>query len=165
MSNSPHSPLPKHALSYSKVVKKFSPNSYSSEDTMDRIIAKKTDEPEDDDTDSTESAVIKERLLKQRQLNKQKKEIVIDDSSVESLTSRILKIHLRALSTQSDMYFLHKISIYVHTRSIMRYYFIDRIHASCSQIHPGCISASVSTHSVISILQNHVSLIQHKLVF
>eukprot|EP00956_Cyclotella_meneghiniana_P037793 scaffold144621_cov66-Cyclotella_meneghiniana.AAC.1 len=53
---------------------------------MDRIIAKKTDEPEDDDTDSTESAVIKERLIKQRQLNKQKKEIVIDDSSVESLT-------------------------------------------------------------------------------
>eukprot|EP00956_Cyclotella_meneghiniana_P043603 scaffold278550_cov146-Cyclotella_meneghiniana.AAC.1 len=53
---------------------------------MDRIIAKKTDEPEDYDTDSTESAVIKERLLKQRQLNKQKKEIVIDDSSVESPT-------------------------------------------------------------------------------
>eukprot|EP00956_Cyclotella_meneghiniana_P019092 scaffold32434_cov39-Cyclotella_meneghiniana.AAC.1 len=89
MSNSPHSPLPKHALSYSKVVKKFSPNSYSSEDTMDRIIAKKTDEPEDDDTDSTESAVIKERLIKQRQLNKQKKEIVIDDSSVESLTPSV----------------------------------------------------------------------------
>eukprot|EP00956_Cyclotella_meneghiniana_P037794 scaffold144622_cov119-Cyclotella_meneghiniana.AAC.1 len=56
---------------------------------MDRIIAKKTDEPEDDDTDSTESAVIKERLIKQRQLNKQKEEIVIDDSSVESLTPSV----------------------------------------------------------------------------
>eukprot|EP00956_Cyclotella_meneghiniana_P006837 scaffold9202_cov42-Cyclotella_meneghiniana.AAC.3 len=56
MSYSPTPPLPKHALSYSKVVQKFSPNSYSSEDTMDRIIAKKTDEPEDDNntTESTD---------------------------------------------------------------------------------------------------------------
>ena len=37
-------------------------------------------------------------------------------------SSRILKIHPCALSDTSDMYFLHKISIYVHTRSITRYY-------------------------------------------
>eukprot|EP00956_Cyclotella_meneghiniana_P007924 scaffold10518_cov43-Cyclotella_meneghiniana.AAC.6 len=53
---------------------------------MDRIIAKKTEESEDDDTDSTESAVIKERIIKQRQLIQQSKEVVIDDSSAESLT-------------------------------------------------------------------------------
>ena len=89
MSESPNSPLQKHALSYSKVFKKFSPNSYSSEDTMDRIIAKKTEESEDDDTDSTESAVIKERIIKQRQLIQQSKEVVIDDSSAESFTPSV----------------------------------------------------------------------------
>jgi len=29
-----------------------------------------------------------------------------------------------------------------------------RIHARCSQIHQVCISATVATHTVISVLQN-----------
>eukprot|EP00956_Cyclotella_meneghiniana_P005894 scaffold7725_cov99-Cyclotella_meneghiniana.AAC.1 len=84
---SPSSPMTGTSLSYATAAKKqFSPNSFSSEDTMDKVISaggrtKAEVKPEaDDSSDDTESVITKEKFLELRNKARLSRSGLLDDS-------------------------------------------------------------------------------------